>query len=177
MSVAGPQAVVVFGSSAPPADREEYERARAVGRTLAELGYVVVNGGYGGAMEASAAGAKEAGGSTVGVTCSIWRSAPNRFMDRCVQTHSLPERVAALTDAGTAGYVVLPGATGTLAELAKVWEMAGLGTLQGRPIVCVGAFWRPLVEMMAQARPGCEKYVTALDGPEELARCLPATVQ
>jgi len=128
-------------------------------------------------MEASAAGAKAAGGRTIGVTCSIWKSAANRFIDRSVQTDGLPQRVQRLIELGTAGCVVLPGATGTLVELATVWEMTCKRLRPRRPIVCVGRHWRPLVEMMASARPGCERFVAMIERPDELEQYFPARVQ
>jgi len=64
--------------------------AEQTGRALAELGYVVANGGYGGTMEASARGAKQAGGRTIGVTCSIWKSRPNAYLDEVITTGSRP---------------------------------------------------------------------------------------
>jgi uncharacterized protein (TIGR00725 family) len=162
--------VAVFGSSDPRDGEAEYELARTVGRKLAELGCTVVNGGYGGTMEASARGAKEAGGTTVGVTCSIWRGRANRYIDRCVQTADLWERVATLLKMGTAGCVALPGATGTLLELAAAWELTCKRLCPRRPVVCVGAFWRPLVATMAAARPGCEAFVSVIDEAAELER-------
>ena len=141
--------VSVFGSSGVSGSDAAYEQARAVGRTLAELGYCVANGGYGGTMEASARGAKDAGGKTIGVVCSIWSRRPNQYIDRRVETDNLRRRLETLIELGQAGYVVLPGATGTLTELAMVWEMTCKGILPLRPIVCVGAFWRPLMDMMS----------------------------
>ena len=170
MSDRRPKAVAVFGANDPPEGSEDYDIAREVGSVLAALGCTVVNGGYGGTMLASARGAREAGGRTVGVTCVFWPTSPNPYIDRCVQTNSLPERIATLIELATGGFVVLPGATGTLLELATVWESTCKGVLAARPIVCVGAFWRPLLEMMAAARPKSPRAVALVDGPAELAR-------
>ena len=160
--------VSVFGANDPPEGSAAYQTARAVGRKLAELGYAVANGGYGGTMAASSRGAAEAGGRTIGVVCSIWNSSPNKYVQEVVRTDSLNERAGRLIELGSGGYVALPGATGTLLELASVWEMTSRGLLARRPIVCVGRFWRPLVDMMSQARPGSENVVTLIDGPEGL---------
>ncbi len=160
--------VAVFGSSDPLAGSEEYEFARRVGRTLAELGYAIATGGYGGAMEAASRGAKEAGGSTIGVLCSVWKSPPNAFVDRCIVAHSIDERIASFLNIGQGGFVVLSGATGTLVELANVWEMMCKKFAAPRPLVCV-RFWSPLVAMMAKARPGCEQFVHAIDQPVDLS--------
>lgn len=168
------QAVVsVFGANDAAEGSVAYETARAVGAQLARLGYAVANGGYGGAMEASARGAKACGGTTIGVTCTLWKSSPNQYMDRCVQTHSLAERLATLVELGSSGYVVLPGATGTLLELALVWERTAKGMTDRRPIVCVGEFWRPLLEMMAVARCDSGEHVALVERGEDLAAHFP----
>ncbi len=175
MSSAGKTIVTVFGSADPREGDQTYELARATGRALAELGFSVANGGYGGTMTASARGAREGGGETIGVVCSIWKSAPNAWIDRVIRTHSLAERLRTLIDLGGGGYVVLPGATGTLVELAMVWELACKGMTERRPIVCMGGFWQPVIDTMASARPQSEGFVTTAASPEELARFFPPT--
>jgi len=160
--------VTVFGSGDPVEGSEAYTLARIVGCILAEQGYGLANGGYGGAMEASARGVKETGGKTIGVTCSLWKSKPNQYIDRVEQTSELPRRLEVLINLGESGFVALPGATGTLLELAMVWELTVKRFLPPRPIVCVGGFWKPLIEMMGKERPGIEKPVTVIDSPEQL---------
>lgn len=160
--------VTVFGSGDPVEGSEEYELARIAGCILAEQGYTLANGGYGGTMEASARGAKEIGGKTIGVTCSLWKSKPNDYIDRVEQTSELRGRLEVLIHLGKSGFVALPGATGTLLELAMVWELTAKRFLPPRPIVCVGGFWKPLIEMMHEERPGIERAVTVIDSPEQL---------
>ena len=162
--------VSVFGSNDPREGETAYETAFAVGRRLAELGYAIANGGYGGTMEASARGAKTGGGTTIGVTCRIWKSKPNRHIDRVIETNSFADRLKRLIDLGVAGYVVLPGATGTLTELATVWEMICKQMLPSRPLVCVGAFWRPLMDMMAAARAETADVAACIENAAELGR-------
>ena len=174
LDITGRQIVTVFGSADPPAGSEQYELARAVGRVLACQGYGLANGGYGGTMEASARGAKEARGLTVGVTCSMWKSKPNAYIDRVEQTADLPARLDKLISLGHSGYVVLPGATGTLVELAMVWELKAKRFLPPVPIVCLGEFWKPLLNIMASARPGIERAVRIVDTPENLRAIFPA---
>ena len=165
--------VAVFGANDAVEGTAEYDLAMGVGVELAGLGYTVANGGYGGTMAASARGAKAAGGTTIGVVCSIWKSSPNVHIDRVVHTDSLSRRIDALIRLGSAGYVVLPGATGTLVELATVWEWTAKGLLDRRPIVCVGRFWQGLIETMAAARPSCGQLVTLAELPEDLRTIFP----
>lgn len=167
--------VSVFGSGEVDQGEPAWQVAYEVGRKLAALGYAVANGGYGGTMAAAAQGAKQAGGAVIGVTCSVWKSSPCDWLDRVITTQSLSRRIQTLIDLGRAGYVVLPGATGTLAELAWVWELSFKGLLAGgnRPIVCMGQFWGPLLEMMAAARAGAPELVALAEGAEELGRYFP----
>ena len=161
--------ITVFGSNDAADGDEAFQRAHEVGKIIARLGYQVANGGYGGTMEASSRGAKSLGGETIGVTCSIWKSSPNPYIDREIKTAGLLERLDTLIKTGTSGYVVLPGATGTLVELACVWELMAKGLLPRRAIVCVGDFWQPLLEMMRQERPSSAEYVYSVETPSGLA--------
>ena len=171
--------VSIFGAGGCVEGEQAYQDALAVGRALGEADYAVANGGYGGTMEASARGAREGGGAVIGVTCSVWKSRPNRYVDRVVETASLSERIGKLTELGRAGYVVLPGATGTLAELAWVWELAFKGLLArgasggDRPIVCLGLFWRPLLEFVDTARPGAAQRVSVISAVDQLGEYFP----
>lgn len=143
--------VAIFGSSAGPP--EDLERAHQLGRALAQAGFGVLNGGYGGTMEASAAGAREAGGHTVGVTCRTFafRSGANPHIQEVVETESLTARIETLLTRASA-YVVLPGGNGTLAELSLAWEHVRKGLLPGaaRPIVAWEEPWRRVVEALAE---------------------------
>ena len=60
--------ISVFGSSAPLPDSEPYEEARQLGAMLAEAGFTVATGGYGGSMAGVSRRAAEAGGRVVGDT-------------------------------------------------------------------------------------------------------------
>jgi len=162
--------VAVFGANDAVEGDMAFMQAHEGGKALARLGYQVANGGYGGTMEASSRGAKSLGGQTIGVTCSVWKSSPNPYIDRIISTENLSERIDTLIHAGTSGYVVLDGATGTLAELACVWELTAKGQLDRRPIVCLGDFWRPVVELMAQERPSSAEYVSFVETPRELSK-------
>jgi uncharacterized protein (TIGR00730 family) len=173
MGQADAPAVAVFGSYDPAGTGEGCQQAHAVGRVLAELGYAVVNGGYGGTMDASARGAVQAGGHTIGVTCDRWGRQANKHIRQVVPTADLAERLQHLADLASAGFVVLPGSTGTLLELAWVWEHIFKRMSPRRPIVCLGEFWRPLVELMARSRGGCGELVAMAGSVDDLAAHFP----
>ena len=48
------------------------------------------------------------------------------------------------------GFVACKGGTGTLVELAVVWEMLNKGMLQGKPFVVLGDFWTPIIERVRE---------------------------
>jgi uncharacterized protein (TIGR00730 family) len=163
--------VTIFGSSLPSENSTSYAEARRLGRLLAERGLVVCNGGYTGLMEASSRGAREAGGHTIGVTCSIWPSAPNRWIAEEVRTRSFSERIITLIERGDA-YIALPGGTGTLAELALAWEIMNKSSLSRRagghkPLLVMEAYWKPVIDCLKQepalASPGADRRPTAMD--------------
>ena len=166
--------VTIFGSSVPRPGSQACDDARAVGRALAELGYAVANGGYGGTMAASALGAKDTGGRTIGVNCDLWpqRQPPTCF-DEILHTPDLEHRLAKLLELGSAGYVVLPGGTGTLAELAMVWELMCKKIMPPRPLVCFGPFWSPLIAMMVSERASSARHVQQVECAGQLERIFP----
>lgn len=146
--------VTIFGSSLSTEGAEPYTDALRLGRGLAESGFAVCNGGYGGLMEASARGAREAGGHTIGVTCSLWPAPANQWIQEEVRTPSFLERLTTLIERGDA-YVVLPGGTGTLTELSVVWEMMNKSALSrtvgGRkPLLVMMPYWKPVIECLNQ---------------------------
>ncbi|MCK5114262.1 MAG: LOG family protein [Phycisphaerae bacterium] len=169
--------VTIFGSGDPLEGSDEYALAETVGAKLAALGYTIANGGYRGTMEASARGARKNGGEVVGVSCSIWNSAPNDYITRGIVTKNYDERLSTLIDIATCGFVTLPGGTGTLVELSMVWEAKSKGFWKNapeKPIVCMGNFWAPLVDMMASQRPDSKGFVSLLENPEKLSEIFPA---
>jgi uncharacterized protein (TIGR00730 family) len=146
--------VTIFGSSIPGEATEIYQQARQLGRLLAEAGLAVCNGGYGGLMEASARGAQEAHGHTVGVPCNVWPASANRWIAEEIRTSSFMERLMTLINRGDA-YIVLPGGTGTLAELALVWEMMNKSSLSRslggpRPLLVMVPYWQPVIGCLEQ---------------------------
>lgn len=140
--------VVVFGASKCKPGEKAYRVATELGAAVARRGWTLVNGGYGGAMLASAQGAAGAEGHVIGVTCSFFRGKPNPHLAEQVVCDDMHARLKSLIELGDA-YIVMPGSTGTLAELALVWELVNKGLIPARPILCWGDFWRPVIEIFA----------------------------
>jgi uncharacterized protein (TIGR00730 family) len=143
--------VAVFGSSEAREGEPLYEDARTVGRLLAGSGFVVVNGGYGGVMEASSRGAREAGGRAIGVTTRAFsqRRAGNPFLDLEHQEPDLFSRTRRLIDLSHA-YIILRGKSGTLAELTFLWALNRGGLLPPTRIVLLGEFWEAILKSLEE---------------------------
>ncbi len=168
--------ITIFGSSRPREGEPEYSEAYNVGKELALAGFVVCNGGYGGTMEASARGAKEAGGTTIGVTVDAFDRIANRWIDKEIREPSLVRRIGTLVETGS-GYVIVKGGTGTLLELAYVWEYLNKGFIPEKPIIVVGNFWRGVVdtlkdELLWEGLGDCTKFIQQVSSPQECASVL-----
>lgn len=144
----------MFGSSRPREGDADYQEARLLGRTLAEHGFAVCSGGYGGVMAAASRGAKEAGGKTYGVTAEFFPGArANPWIDMEVRKRTWEERLFELIQRAD-GFVACKGGTGTLAELAVVWEMINKSVIRAKPFVVLGDFWRPILERVREVELG-----------------------
>ena len=166
--------ITIFGTANAKSGEPAYTLAYKVGRLLAQAGFTIANGGYGGTMLAASKGAAEAGGETIGVTtCSAFKgSTANEYITREIVADSLDERLDTLIKLGQA-YVVLPGGTGTLLELAKVWELKNKGFIEAdKPIILVGGFWKPLVDLIAADYPDSSRYIRQADGPKQVVELI-----
>lgn len=168
--------ITIFGSSVPEENSPDYTTAYNVGRTLGKAGMTICNGGYGGTMEASAKGAREVGGKTLGITVSTWPRKSNPWIQQELKQPSLFERLMKLVEMGNA-YVILPGGSGTLLELACVLELVNKGIIDRKPIVLVGGFWDGVMDSLRR-EPGSStgndstRLVHKVQTPEELLEYL-----
>jgi len=165
--------ITIFGTSRAKPGDIAYTLAYRVGALLAQAGFTIANGGYGGTMLAAAKGAAEAGGNIIGVTCSAFRdSKANEYISREIVTDSFDERLDTLLKLGQA-YVVLPGGTGTLLELAKVWELKNKGFLNAdKPIILVGGFWQPLLDLIAVDDPDSSRHIKQAESIEQVVELI-----
>jgi len=145
--------VTVFGSSRPKAGEADYEEARVLGAELARRGFAVCSGGYGGTMEAVSRGAKEAGGRVLAVTAEFFRARANAWVDEEIRVSTWEQRLFELIRRGDA-FVACKGGTGTLVELAVVWEMLNKSVMAGKPTVVLGEFWRPILDRVREVERG-----------------------
>jgi uncharacterized protein (TIGR00730 family) len=164
--------ITIFGSSKPQEGEPAYRSAYELGFELASAGWTICNGGYGGTMEAAAKGAKDAGGSTIGVTCNIFgRSGPNPFLDQVIETNDLFTRLTRLIEIGQA-YVALPGGSGTLLELTLVWELVAKRLMDPKPIILLGRFWETVIATAAIERPKSKDTVSIAENVPQVIKLL-----
>jgi uncharacterized protein (TIGR00725 family) len=174
--------ISVFGSSRPRAEDAEYHEARVLGKALAAAGFAVCSGGYGGVMEAVARGAKDAGGKTYGVTAEFFGRKANEWIDVEVRKKTWEERLFELIQLAD-GFVACKGGTGTLVELAAVWEMLNKNVMSAKPCLVLGEFWQPILDRVREVEQGPQSesgsrlwgeanrnLVHRVDSPEEAAQ-------
>jgi len=143
LATPSPHVAVVGGYEA---DESTLEVAEEVGRLLAQRGCVLVTGGRRGVAEAASRGAVLAGGTTVGILPGSHRSEANPYVTVAVPT-GLGETRNALVVMGADAVIALPGAYGTLSEIAHA-------LLADTLVVTIGDAW---------SIPGCVTVATAVE--------------
>ncbi len=134
--------ISIIGAGACGPDTAEL--ARTMGRLTAEAGYAIVCGGLGGVMREACAGAKEAGGLTIGVVPDTDRESANEFVDIPIAT-GLGIMRNALVVANGDIVLAISGEAGTLSEIAMALKT-------GKTVVALGK-WSGLPGVLAADNP------------------------
>jgi uncharacterized protein (TIGR00725 family) len=142
------------------ASAEEERAAEAVGHGLAAAGAIVVCGGRGGVMEAACRGAKEGGGTTIGILPGASRADANPHVDVAIAT-GLGELRNGLIVRAVDALVAVGGEFGTLSEIA-------LALKAGKPVVGLGT-WE-----LARGGEPVDAIVRAVSADDAVARALEA---
>jgi uncharacterized protein (TIGR00725 family) len=146
--------ISVFGGSAAAPGSPPYQQALELGRMLAEAGYDVQTGGYGGVMEAVSRGASESGARVIGLTSDqieAWRpTPPNHWIDEELRFSSAHQRLFAMVDSCHAA-LALPGGIGTLAEIAVLWKHSVITS--PKPFILIGPGWLSVMDSFVAAFP------------------------
>jgi len=173
--------VAVYGSAVVRPGEPEYQDAYEIGRALAQAGYAIMTGGYGGIMGAASQGAAEAGGHVIGVTSRaielLRDDQANAWVSEEIKYDTLRDRLLHLVLHADA-CVVMPGGLGTLNELALSWELGRVGDLPLRPLVCYGDFWRQMLEPLRGTRymaPYAWEMVSFADQPSDVVALVNGT--
>lgn len=160
------RAIAVFGSSSPTCVDYWYRRVRDFGEMLALAGFDVINGGHEGLMAAASEGCRAGGGKALGVTCASIRTARgaeiNPYLHEMIDAPSLLTRIEIMMRRAS-GYVVFPGGSGTLAEIAVVWEHMAKGLIVPRPFLFDHGTWTTVIlEMELWAGGSCNCRTNSL---------------
>lgn len=107
--------VGIIGGNIP--DAKSLKNARRMGELIAKNGYILVNGGMRGVMEASARGAKSANGLVIAILPGKSADEANQFVDIAIPT-GLGYMRNSLVVLNSDVIVAIDGSYGTLSEIA-----------------------------------------------------------
>lgn len=143
--------IAIFGSSHINENDPLYQETYEVCKKLAEVGYVIVDGGGPGVMRAASLGARAAGGKVIGVTFEADAKMhfegrdPLNKMDVEIKTKNYVERTLTLLKEGQV-YVIFNGGTGTISEFGMAWGLAKLYFGHHKPLILYGKFWENIIK-------------------------------
>ncbi len=128
----------VFGSARFAEDHPYYRMGMEVGARLAEMGFTVLTGGGPGIMEAANRGAKEAGGTSIGLNIELpFEQHANPWLDEMIEFEHFFVRKVMLVKYSM-GFVVMPGGFGTMDELFEAITLMQTKKITNFPIVLMG---------------------------------------
>lgn len=142
--------VAFFGDAAVLPESSYYQAAYHVAKKLAKMGYVIVNGGGPGIMDAATRGAESVGGVTESVTFYPEHATgfEGRYLanitDKEIKTDNYIDRMYKLMEQSDI-FLIFQGGTGTISEFGAAWVLAKLYYGHHKPFILVGSFWRPVI--------------------------------
>lgn len=143
--------IAFFGDADISETDETYTSAFTVAEALAKEGYVIVDGGGPGVMEAATSGAAKGGGKTISVTFDPV-NAPGyegkyvgNVTDTEIVTTNYIERMFKLMEYGDL-FIIFKGGSGTLSEFGTAWVLAKLYYGHHKPFILYGDFWIPIID-------------------------------
>ena len=137
----------VIGGSA--VDQTAFQTAYEVGKLIAKAGAILICGGLTGVMEAACKGAKEAGGTTIGILPGLNINDANPYVDIPVATGLGHGRNLVIINTAQA-IIAVSGRYGTLSEI-------GFALQSGQPVYGLGTWDIDGVETCASPREATSK--------------------
>lgn len=136
-----------FGASKIEKSSKFYEEGIELGKLLAQKGYVVKCGGYGGLMEAVSLGVHEAGGECIGIGLEQFdRLRPkNPYLSKKIIAKTLYERLELLIE-GSELFIAQYGSIGTLNEIFMVLALKYGGIKPGVRMILLGEYYKELAK-------------------------------
>jgi uncharacterized protein (TIGR00730 family) len=175
LSKIGP-AVTIFGSSKTKREEKYYRLAEQTASLLVKAGYGVITGGGPGIMEAANKGAKEAGGTSVGLNIIIpSQQKGNRFITTLLDFRYFFCRKVMFVKYAKA-FVIIPGGFGTMDELLEAVTLIQTERIETFPVIMVGReYWDGFLNWLQEVcldrgyiSPKDMKIFTVVDTPEEV---------
>jgi len=139
--------ITVFGSARFKEDHIYYEKARDMGKRIAELGFTTMTGGGPGIMEAANRGAFENGGMSVGCNIQLpFEQKANPYLHTSITFEHFFVRKVMMIKYSYA-FIILPGGFGTMDEFFETLTLVQTKTITSFPIVLIGKeYYRELME-------------------------------
>lgn len=144
--------IAFFGDANISEADETYVQAFGVAEALAKRGYVIIDGGGPGVMEAATSGARKGGGKTVSITFDPVGAVgyEGRYIknvtDTEVVTTNYIERMFKLLEYGDV-FLIFKGGSGTVSEFGTAWVLAKLYFGHHKPIILYGDFWADVLDV------------------------------
>ena len=140
-------AVTIFGSARVKPKDPIYKKASEIAGLFAKENFAVISGGGPGIMEAANKGAKEAGGTSVGLNIELpFEQIPNPYADIQVNFRYFFVRKVMLVKYALA-YIIMPGGFGTLDELFEAVTLIQTERIKSFPVILVGSdYWQGLLD-------------------------------
>jgi len=145
--------VAFFGDANISETDENYIEAFDVAEILAKAGYVTVDGGGPGIMQAATSGAIKGGGKTISITFDPVGAVgyEGRYVknvtDTEVVTTNYIERMFKLLEYGDV-FIIFKGGSGTVSEFGTAWVLAKLYFGHHKPIILYGHFWAEILDCL-----------------------------
>jgi len=143
--------IAFFGDANISEADETYIQAFDVAEALAKKGFVIVDGGGPGVMEAATSGARKGGGKTISITFDPVGAVgyEGRYIknvtDTEVVTTNYIDRMFKLLEYGDV-FIIFKGGSGTVSEFGTAWVLAKLYFGHHKPIILYGHFWAEILD-------------------------------
>lgn len=136
-----------FGASKIDGDSKYYQEGVELGKMLAQKGYVVKCGGYGGLMEAVSRGVQEMGGECIGIGLAMFDAfrPKNPYLSKKIVAKTLYERLELLIE-GSDLFIAQYGSIGTLNEIFMVLALKYGGIKPNVRMILLGEYYERLAE-------------------------------
>ena len=177
-------AVTLFGSARIKPEDPIYKKATEIAALFVKEKFAIITGGGPGIMEGANRGAKEAGGTSVGLNIELpFEQIPNPYADIQVDFKYFFIRKVMLVKYALA-YIIMPGGFGTLDELFEAVTLIQTERIKSFPVILVGSdYWQGLLDwikerMLSEKRisPDDLDILQIIDEPADIVKAVTSKV-